>query len=348
MPVTVKSFAKINHGLLIGPPGTRSDGFHDLRTIYQTIALHDVVKVSAKPAADGIVIRCKDARVPTDSTNTCWKIVERALQALNVRARVTIEIEKRLPVQGGMGAASSNAVAALLGLEKAIKKRLDPKDRLRIASEVGSDVPLFLIGGTVLGIGRGEQVFPLPDLPDFNLVVATPAVGVSTSKAFAAWDELFSAAESRARLRPDQPTLAKPPEPVKELTVSGQSDRLNMFSHDVYAWLGRVQFPAVVSGVSAKRGNRAEALLLDLVRTGIENDFERVVFPQFPELRDVKLAIERQGASYASISGSGSTVYGIFPNKAAAEKAARRLNAECISAQATITLNRAGYWKKMY
>ena len=106
------------------------------------------------------------------------------MRALRAKGKVIIEIEKRLPVQGGLGGASSNAVAALLGLERVVKKALAAEDRLRIAAEVGSDLPLFLVGGTVLGVGRGELVYPLEDLPGTACVVVTPEVGVSTPKAF--------------------------------------------------------------------------------------------------------------------------------------------------------------------
>ncbi|HUK47044.1 MAG TPA: hypothetical protein VLW06_05610, partial [Terriglobales bacterium] len=187
MIVTVKSFAKINLGLHIGP--ARPDGFHQLRTVYQTVALHDVIRVSVRRCS-GIEIRCADSRVPKDSTNTCWKIVERALPALKAKGRVVIDIEKRLPVQGGLGGASGNAVAALLGLERALRKQLSSADRLRIAAEVGSDVPLFLIGGTILGVSHGEEVYPLPDLPAMPCVIALPEIAVSTPTAFADWDEL--------------------------------------------------------------------------------------------------------------------------------------------------------------
>src|SRR5207248_8016211 len=113
MPVTVRSFAKINLGLRIG--ALRADGFHELRTVYQTIALHDVVRVSVGRGT-GIEIRCADPRVPTDSNNTCHRVVACALSAMGVQARVKIEIEKKLPVQGGLGGASANAVATLLAL----------------------------------------------------------------------------------------------------------------------------------------------------------------------------------------------------------------------------------------
>src|SRR5437588_2740798 len=146
MQVTARSFAKINLGLHIGP--LRADGFHELRTVYQTIALHDIVNVSVSRGS-GIEIRCEDPRVPKDSTNTCWRIIERAMQTLKARGRVVIEIEKRLPVQGGLGGASGNAVTALLAFEQVLRKKLPAMERLRIGAEVGSDIPLFLIGGTV-------------------------------------------------------------------------------------------------------------------------------------------------------------------------------------------------------
>ncbi|HEX7286722.1 MAG TPA: 4-(cytidine 5'-diphospho)-2-C-methyl-D-erythritol kinase, partial [Candidatus Angelobacter sp.] len=176
MAVTVRSFAKINIGLRIGP--RRDDGYHELRTIYQTIALADVVRVDVGRGL-GIDVYCKDPQVPSDETNTCWRIAEKTLRALKTRGKVRITIEKNLPVQGGLGAASSNGVAAMLGLEKALKKQLPAEERLRIAAEVGSDLPLFLIGGTVLGTGRGEQVYAIEDLPSLPCVIAMPGTGVS-------------------------------------------------------------------------------------------------------------------------------------------------------------------------
>src|SRR5277367_1594943 len=126
MTVTVRSFAKINLGLRVG--ASRADGFHGLRTVYQTIALHDVIRVSATRGT-GIEIRCEDTRVPKDEANTCYRIVERAMAALKARGRVVIEIEKRLPIQGGLGGASGNAVAVLLALEVALRKRLIGTER---------------------------------------------------------------------------------------------------------------------------------------------------------------------------------------------------------------------------
>src|SRR5207245_7517438 len=109
------------------------------------------------------------------------------------KGRVVLEIEKRLPVQGGLGGASANAVSTLLALERALRKNLTQSEKLRIAAEVGSDLPLFLVGGAVLGVGRGEHVYPLPDFPATACVIVTPEIGVSTPKAFAEWDRLCGA-----------------------------------------------------------------------------------------------------------------------------------------------------------
>jgi 4-diphosphocytidyl-2-C-methyl-D-erythritol kinase len=360
MSVTVPSFAKINLGLAIGPK--RADGFHDLRTVYQTIGLHDVLRLGVKRGS-GIEIVCADPRVPTDETNTCFKTIERAIVALKAKGRVILEIEKRLPVQGGLGGASGNAVAALIAVERALKKRLSGPERLRIAAEVGSDLPLFLVGGTVLGVGRGEEVYPLPDLPAMPCVIATPEIGVSTPKAFADWDAVMEQAENSAekgsacadegvRAHADRAELRGTQRGRKDsmkLTATNPSDRMMELGRVVSSWLSGVpgNSKGRPSGVPAMGRGRAETLLLDLVRTGIENDFETVVFPQHPELRDVKRVLERAGALYASLSGSGSAVYGLFPTKMQAEKAAKMLQAKGVPAQSTMTLTRMEYWKRV-
>ena len=330
---SISSFAKINLGLKIGP--ARPDGFHELRTVYQTLALHDVIRVEVVPG-EGIEIRCSDPRVPLDSSNTCYKIAERLMKTSGSAGKIVITIEKQLPVQGGMGAASSNAVAAMLAMERALGIQLSPQDKLRIAAEVGSDLPLFLIGGTVLGVGRGEEVFPLPDLPPLHVVVVTPPVGVSTPLAFARWDELQTLEAA--------------------LTGASATGTINEFSQRVFAWLSK-GFPQVgralnaepesASGVPARGGDRAETPLLDLVRAGIENDFEKVVFPEYPDLREVKAMLLREGASYASLSGSGSTLYGLFASEVQAQAAAERMTNAGHAAVATATLTREAYWKQL-
>ncbi len=357
MTVTVRSFAKINLGLRIG--GARGDGFHELLTVYQTIGLYDVIRVSVGRGA-GIEIRCDDPRVPRDESNTCFRIVEKAMRVLGSKGRVIIEIEKRLPVQGGLGGASANAVATLLGLERTLRKALPAAERLRIAAEVGSDLPLFLVGGTVLGVGRGEQVYPLADLPAMACVVLTPKVGVSTPKAFAEWDRQIgeqglkpsALVETDAALKRRSSTSSPATSSLTsasasgKLTVSCSSDRMNELGRGLSAWLSEPYSSAPSRFLS--RGGRAENPLLWLVRAGIENDFERVVFPEYPELRDGKRALLSVGAKYASLSGSGSTLCGLFASRAAAVGAVARLRKQGWAAQATVTLPRRAYWKRIF
>ncbi len=396
MSARVRSFAKINLGLRIG--AGRADGFHELLTVYQTIGLHDVIRVS-EGRGSGIEIRCADPRVPKDESNTCYRIAERVLQATRAKGRVVIDIEKRLPVQGGLGGASSNAVATLLGLERTLKKSLGAAERLRIAAEVGSDLPLFLVGGTVLGVGRGEQVYPLEDFPGTACVVVTPQVGVSTPKAFAEWDRKmqglkpvqFSGANAALRgrsstvvtasvvtagtagLRPAgqpgaavptqaSPTLAipsfgaaqtwtgkrtrphtgRPHTGEAELTLPNPSDRISGLAREMSAWLSEMY-----SGAPFGRG-QAENPLLELVRAGIKNDFEEVVFPEYPELSEGKRALESAGARYASLSGSGSTLYGLFASKEEASAAVKKLRKQGWAAQATVTLTRRQYRGRIF
>jgi 4-diphosphocytidyl-2-C-methyl-D-erythritol kinase len=375
MSVTVRSFAKINLGLAIGP--VRSDRFHELRTLYQTIALHDLVRVEVVRGR-GIEIRCPDARVPKGENNTCHRLLEAAIEVLRVRGRVVVEIDKRLPIQGGLGGASGNAVASLLALELCLHRELTHPERLRIASAVGSDLPLFLVGGTVLGVGHGEEVYPVPDLPTVSCVVATPAIGVSTPQAFADWDRMAAPSlrqgagtgagndargasrrlgiGGRAKMgspaRPGRDPAASNRLEGGKLTLTHPSDRLNGLGCAFSAWLSdssrRVRAGKALTGVPgfAFRG-RAETPLLDLVRAGIENDFEQVVFPKYPELREVKRFLERSGALYASLSGSGSSIYGLFSSRSDAQKAAGRLSRSGTPSVATRTLTRTLYWKKL-
>jgi 4-diphosphocytidyl-2-C-methyl-D-erythritol kinase len=358
----------VNLGLAIGP--VRGDGFHGLATVYQTLALFDVVTVEArKPMSQKrdmghpgshpgsrITLTTNHAQVPSDARNTAWKMVQRALTRMGVAAEVTIHIEKELPVEGGMGAGSANAAAALLGLERELGVELPEASRLEVAAEVGSDVPLFLVGGAVLGLGRGERVWAMPDLPAMPCVVALPGVGVSTAWAFREWDER-------------QLSVNRSPfSGSGGLTETQQPDRVKRLSH-VYASAFGVAIPAEAAsdtsgivrglgpeGTSLKAGNTrndlAESSLLALVRTGIENDFEQVVFPQYPLLREIKHELmgmdSGSPALYAALSGSGSALFGLYRSTAAASAAQRRVQASGCKAILTDTLPRGEYWRTMF
>jgi 4-diphosphocytidyl-2-C-methyl-D-erythritol kinase len=352
MATTVRSFSKINLGLAIGP--TRLDGFHALTTLYQTLAAHDLVTVEARPAEEtAITITSNDARVPTDERNTAFKSVNLALNALKHNADVRIHLDKRLPVQGGLGAGSANAVAALVALERELGAHgiapLPGAEKLSIAAEVGSDVPLFLIGGAVLGVGRGEEVYPLPDLPPTHCVLALPDVGVSTPQAFRDWD-----ARHTERADP-APGLSLNP----ALTQQQPFDRLRGLSRVLASALCEPHSSGVFledlaenSGPPANMFAGVNSSLLALVRTGIENDFEEVVFPQNPSLGEIKRELAALGhpehaALCAALSGSGSALFGLYQTTEAAAAAVVRLNVLGVRSLQTETLQRGPYWRTM-
>ena len=347
MPTAVRSHAKINLGLHIG--ALRPDGFHALATVYQTLELHDVVTVTARLApATSLQLTSNDERVPTDNRNTAWKMTELALKSLRKTAEVEIHIEKRLPVQGGLGAGSANAVAALVGLEAELGGHYRSLliQRLEIAALVGSDVPLFLIGGTVLGLDRGQEVYPLPDIEPVWCVVATPDIGVSTPQAFRDWDTLCAA---------------------EGLTAEASAAKLNELSRAYASAIsGTIRKGQHEAGSSGDLSGNSVAEVLAgpfesaLVRTGIsswiQNDFERVVFPQHPSLAEIKRILLGFGTPeaachasslVASLSGSGSALFGLYRTRGDAEEACNRLSLAGVRSHLTRTLPRQAYWSEM-
>jgi 4-diphosphocytidyl-2-C-methyl-D-erythritol kinase len=374
MSTRVRSYSKINLGLAIGP--VRPDGFHGLTTLYQTLDLHDLVTVSAKRAKEmTISLTTNHPFVPRDARNTAWRMVERCLKQLGVAAEVSIHIEKRLPVQGGMGAGSANAAAALLGLERELGKTLPEAERLRLAADVGSDVPLFLVGGAVMGTGRGEQVVPMPDFQKTWCVVAVPEVGVSTPAAFKAWDALVATKgiESKRDNEAEITRIGLPDADSKRiagLTPSPKLDKLKELSlaySSLSAKTGdsRPGTSGIFRDQSSEKqrdsldANRdyalndlAENTLLALVRTGIGNDFEEVVFPQYPSLRITKRQLmgsdSDSPAIYAALSGSGSALFGLYRSEADAKAAQQRVQSSGVQALLTETLPRAEYWERMF
>jgi 4-diphosphocytidyl-2-C-methyl-D-erythritol kinase len=398
MATCVRSYSKINLGLAIGP--VRADGFHGLTTLYQTLGLHDLVTISAKRAAETrIALTTNHPFVPRDGRNTAWRMVEGCLARLGVTAEVGIHIEKRLPVQGGMGAGSANAAAALLGLERELGLALPGVERFRLAAEVGSDVPLFLLGGAVLGLGRGELVTPMPDFPRSWCVVAVPQVGVSTPAAFRAWDELAAGEciDGKGEKTPRSPNPYEQGEintgilgsaqgddsvgtgstslPPAGLTSAAKPDKLEELSlaySSLSAKTGdgkpgtsgivRDPNPEKKQGLSGESqgyalNDLAENTLLALVRTGIgngglHNDFEDVVFPQYPSLRITKrqlMGSDSDGpAIYAALSGSGSALFGLYRSEQDAKAAQLRVQSSGVEALLTETLPRAEYWEQMF
>jgi 4-diphosphocytidyl-2-C-methyl-D-erythritol kinase len=185
--VLVRAYAKVNLDLRV--LGTREDGYHELRTVFQSIALHDTLLCVARPG--DFVIRSRNPGVPLDRTNLIWGAASALWTALGRPGEphdVAVSVKKQIPVQAGLGGGSANAAATLQALGRLWGAA--PLSLLRdVAAGLGADVPYFLAGGTALGLGRGEEIYPLVDLPTHWVVIVQPPFGVSTAEAYGWYDE---------------------------------------------------------------------------------------------------------------------------------------------------------------
>jgi 4-diphosphocytidyl-2-C-methyl-D-erythritol kinase len=185
--VRIRAHAKINLDLRV--LGTRADGFHELRTVFQAIALHDTLTVVPRPGP--FAIECTVAGVPLDHSNLIWKAADalwRAARRTGELRDIVVRIDKRIPPQTGLGGGSADAAAALIALARAWRLDVKPSQLTDVAAVLGADVPFFLSGGTALGLGRGEEIYPLADLPRHWVVLLIPGFGVSTADAFEWYD----------------------------------------------------------------------------------------------------------------------------------------------------------------
>lgn len=286
--LTIRAHAKINLDLRM--LGTRPDGFHELRTVFQALVLHDVLTVIPRPGA--FALECTAPGVPLDRTNLIWQAAERLWRALRRQGDpvdVLVRLDKRIPMEAGLGGGSGNAAAALLALGRLWHPGLSPSQLSDVAGTLGSDVPFFLEGGTALGLGRGEDIYPLADLPRQWVVLLMPGFGVSSREAYRWYDA--DAAAGRLAARPEQ-------------RMPG-------------SW------PA-----------RAARMV---------NDLEGPVARRHPDIDRMCDALRQAGARVAAMTGSGSTVYGLFAGKAEAGAAMRAMAREPWRAVLTSTLDRVAY-----
>jgi 4-diphosphocytidyl-2-C-methyl-D-erythritol kinase len=262
--ITVRAFAKINLDLQV--LGLRPDGYHELRTTFQSIALSDTITFTKTRGP--FRIECDDPAFPVDRTNLIWKAAERVLRLARQRdapSGVTVHVEKNVPMQSGLGGGSSNAAATLRALCALWRVRASDAELHHAAARLGADVPYFLVGGTALGFHRGDLLFPLDDIAPAWVVVAVPEFGVSTKEAFGWWDAANTRREGRERQ----------------------------------------------DGRRTRRRNT--------------NDLEGVVAKHHPAITKLVRALTKAGAFHASLSGSGSAVFGMFRRRSDAQSAARTL-----------------------
>jgi 4-diphosphocytidyl-2-C-methyl-D-erythritol kinase len=178
--VRLRSLAKINLDLRV--LHKRPDGFHELRTIFQTISLADTIEVEYQRGRTKIELK-SNIDIPG---NLIVKAADISMLAMHAKGELRIRLTKRIPMGGGLGGGSSNAAAVLLALPVLLGKRLPLEKLLELATELGSDVPFFLIGGTAVGLGRGTELYSLPDPPPSPGLLITSDIHSSTVSAYAA------------------------------------------------------------------------------------------------------------------------------------------------------------------
>jgi 4-diphosphocytidyl-2-C-methyl-D-erythritol kinase len=180
--VRLKAFAKVN--LCLHVLGRRPDNYHELRTIFQTISLHDTLSLS-RTRQPGIILETDDAALPTGPENLVYRAIDAIACEIGFRGGIRAGLEKRIPVARGLGGGSSDAAAALIGMLRLAKKTLPLERMMEIAAGLGADVPFFLFGGRALAVNRGDEIYPLDDGPKRTIVVVSPKdIGVSTKDAY--------------------------------------------------------------------------------------------------------------------------------------------------------------------
>jgi 4-diphosphocytidyl-2-C-methyl-D-erythritol kinase len=291
--VTLPAYAKINLDLRV--LGLRSDGFHDLRTIFQSLALHDALTFAPRKGA--FVIQCDDPSIPTDRRNLVWKAAALLWRTAGLGRGDTprdaaVQIRKQIPSEAGLGGGSADAAVTLLGLAHVWGLSVDAATLSRLAERIGADVPFFLVGGTALGLGRGDDIYPLAELPRCSVVIIRPGFGVSTAEAYNWFDH------ERRAARPERP---------KRTLLPGWPE-----------W-----------------------------SRSLRNDLEAPVTAHHPTIARIKTALMDAGALFAAMSGSGSTVFGLYERDDAARRTARDLARPGWQVVATRTLSRAEYAQKV-
>jgi 4-diphosphocytidyl-2-C-methyl-D-erythritol kinase len=295
--------AKVNLALKILE--RRPDGCHELRTVFQTISLADRLVVSYTQRGPAEVhLRCNEGGLE-GPRNLAARAARELLAAGGWRGEVQVKLEKRIPVGAGLGGGSSDAAAVLLALRRLLKPRPPADLLLQVAALLGSDIPYFLVGGTALGIGRGEEVYPLPDQPQKWLLLLAPDLRISTPEAY----------RDLSRVRPP-------------LTAASRRNIINGFC----------------SGVSVSEDREGESLA-GTPFACFENDFEAVVFRQHPALKNWKGKLLRSGASRATLSGSGSALFGVFSDRRRALEARAAFDAFPGKVSVVRTLPRRLYQK---
>lgn len=277
---TVPCFAKLNLSLKV--LYRRADNFHELRTLFQSVSLADTLAIDYRPGRGREVELGSSIAIPD---NLVARAAGAVMDAASIKGAARFALTKRIPMGAGMGGGSSDAAAVLLALPVLAGKPLPMSELTALAASLGADVPFFLHGGAALGVGRGDELFPMPDPQGArHALLVLPNLHISTALAFGG--------------------LGRPS--LTELTLPEQANRMGRFQS--LAW-------SLACAESAGRGWEAFC----------ENDFEAAVFPQFPLLKSLHRKLNRSGATLARMTGSGSALFGLFPSREACEQGVLRM-----------------------
>jgi 4-diphosphocytidyl-2-C-methyl-D-erythritol kinase len=196
--LTLHPHAKINLGLRV--LGRRADGYHDLRTRFQTIDLTDDLILEKKPS--GLRLKVEGAATGPENSNLALRAARALAEDRREAPGASLLLRKRIPPAAGLGGGSSDAAATLLGLNLLWDLGLDERELSRIAKGLGADAPFFLVGGSALGLGRGDTIVPLKDVSDFHVALVLPPFDSRTPEVFRLWDETLAARGGTSEGRP--------------------------------------------------------------------------------------------------------------------------------------------------
>ena len=283
-----RAFAKLNLELRV--LNKRPDDYHEIRTVLQTIDLHDEIHVF--PAE---TFGFTSTAGPEDDSNLVVRAVRAFEKETSIDVGLRLNLVKKIPSGSGLGGGSSDAATTLLGLDRRFRTNI-PGERIHhMLLDLGSDVPFFAVGGCALAIGRGETLFPLPDEADVWYVLVNPDLSIETA--------------------------------------------------DAYSWLTELDEFTTILGFCARfvlpHG------LTEPTRDARLNDFETPLFRRFPELAEIKRKLSASGARFASLTGSGATLFGQFSMESAARRAVETLGRE-LDVNLVRPLGRPDYFRRMF
>jgi len=290
----VKAPAKVN--LYLDVINRRSDGYHNIETIFERIDLYDWIKISIIPT--GIRLICGQG-LPSGINNTAYKAVKLLTERYNLKCGFKIQIDKRIPIAAGLGGGSSDAAAVLLGVHNLLNIKGEKQALLKIAARIGADVPFFVSGySRAFATGIGDKLLPLKQTQRMYFLLVAPDIRISASSVYRRLDNLKNRDYFSGLWFPRNGKKLKP---FVNLALTKKRRNVNIIRYNLRH--------SVVNNINDILYNRLEEAIL----------------PSYPVLHSIKKALKKTGAEGILVSGSGSAVYGVFSGRKEAIKAESEL-----------------------